>query len=100
MLFPLARTDRAESLIRRALPELPWPSQPLRALPARVRRRYLTLPLGYATGFTVLMLFLPGWWKLVAAIPLPWATYSASPGRERRDGGLTISPWYYDGGAY
>jgi putative membrane protein len=71
MLFPLARTDRAESLIRRALPELPWPSQPLRALPARVRRRYLTLPLGYATGFTVLMLFLPGWWKLVAAIPLP-----------------------------
>ena len=26
MLFPLARTDRAESLIRRALPELPWPS--------------------------------------------------------------------------
>jgi len=43
----------------------------LRALPARVRRRYLTLPLGYATGFTVLMLFLPGWWKLVAAIPLP-----------------------------
>ena len=71
MLFPLARTDRAESLIRRALPELPWPSQPLRALPARVRRRYLTLPLGYATGFTVLMLFLPGWWKLVAVLPLP-----------------------------
>jgi putative membrane protein len=43
MLFPLARTDRAESLIRRALPELPWPSQPLRALPARVRRRGITM---------------------------------------------------------
>ena len=71
MLFPLVRTDRAESLIRRALPELPWPSQPLLVLPARVHRRYLTLPLEYAAGFTLLMLFLPGWWKLVAILPLP-----------------------------
>ena len=71
MLFPLVRIDRAESLIRRALPELPWPSQPLLALPARVHRRYLTLPLEYAAGFTLLMLFLPGWWKLVAVLPLP-----------------------------
>ena len=29
MLFPLLRIDRAESLIRRSLPELPWPSLPL-----------------------------------------------------------------------
>ena len=71
MLFPLVRTDRAESLIRSALPELPWPSRPLRVLPARVHRRYLTVPLGYALGFALLMLFLPGWWKLVALAPLP-----------------------------
>jgi putative membrane protein len=71
MLFPLVRTDRAESLIRRALPEMPWPSQPLLALPPRVHRRYLTLPLEYAMGFTLLMLFLPGWWKLLAILPLP-----------------------------
>jgi putative membrane protein len=71
MLFPLVRTDRAESLIRRALPELPWPSQPLLALPARVHRRYLTLPLEYAVGFTMLMLFLPSWWKLLAILPMP-----------------------------
>ena len=71
MLFPLVRTDRAESLIRRALPELPWPGRPLLALPARVHRRYLTLPLEYAAGFTLLMLFLPGWWKLLAILPLP-----------------------------
>jgi putative membrane protein len=71
MLFPLVRRDRAESLIRRALPELPWPSPPLLVLPARVHRRYLTLPLGYAAGFTLLMLFLPGWWKLVMILPLP-----------------------------
>jgi putative membrane protein len=71
MLFPLVRTDRAESLIRCALPELPWPSQPLLVLPARVHRRYLTLPLEYAAGFTLLMLFLPGWWELVAFLPLP-----------------------------
>ena len=71
MLFPLVRTDRAEALIRRALPELPWPGQPLLALPARVHRRYLTLPLEYAAGFTLLMLFLPGWWELLAVLPLP-----------------------------
>jgi putative membrane protein len=71
VLFPLVRTDRAEALIRRALPELPWPSQPLLALPARVHRRYLTLPLEYASGFTVLMLFLPGWWAFLAVLPLP-----------------------------
>ena len=29
------------------------------------------MPLEYATGFTPLMLFLPGWWKLVAVLPLP-----------------------------
>ena len=71
MLFPLVRTNRAESLIRSALPELPWPSQPLLVLPARVHRRYLTLPLEYATGFTLLLLFLPGWWELVAILPVP-----------------------------
>ena len=71
MLFPLVRTDRAESLIRCALPELPWPSRPLLVLPTRVHRRYLTLPLEYAGGFTLLLLFLPGWWKLVAILPVP-----------------------------
>jgi putative membrane protein len=71
MLFPLVRTDRAESLIRRALPELPWPSQPLLALPTRVHRRYLTVPLEYAAGFTLLMLLLPGWWALLAILPAP-----------------------------
>jgi putative membrane protein len=71
VLFPLVRADRAEGVIRRALPELPWPSRPLRALPASVRRRYLTLPLGYATGFALPMLILPGPWKLLAAVPLP-----------------------------
>ena len=71
MLFPLVRADHAEALIRRALPELPWPSRSLRALPARVHRRYLTIPLEYAVGFTLLMLILPGWWKLLAVVPLP-----------------------------
>jgi putative membrane protein len=71
MLFPLVRTDRAEALIRRALPELPWPTKPLLALPPRVHRRYLTLPLEYASGFTVLTLFLPRWWALLAVLPLP-----------------------------
>jgi len=71
MLFPLVRTRCAEALIRRALPELPWPSRPWHVLPLRVHPRYLTLPLEYAAGFTLLALLLPGWWKLVAILPLP-----------------------------
>ena len=71
MLFPLVRTDRAEAMIRRALPELPWPSEPLLRLPTRVYRRYFTLPLEYGAGFTLLLLLLPGWWRLLALLPLP-----------------------------
>ncbi len=71
MLFPLVRTNHAEAMIRRALPELPWPSEPLLRLPTRVYRRYFTLPLEYGAGFTLLLLLLPGWWRLLAILPLP-----------------------------
>jgi uncharacterized membrane protein YdbT with pleckstrin-like domain len=43
----------------------------LLVLPVRLHRRYLTVPLEYAVGFTLLALFLPGWWKLVAVLPVP-----------------------------
>jgi putative membrane protein len=71
LMFPLVRVDRAEALIRQALPELPRPRGPLTVLPARLHRRYLTLPLEYATAFALLMLFLPSWWALLAAVPIP-----------------------------
>jgi putative membrane protein len=71
MLYPLVRTDRAEYLVRRALPEMPWPSRPLLVLPPRLHRRYLTLPLEWGMGLTLLMLFLPGRWELLAVLPLP-----------------------------
>jgi putative membrane protein len=70
-LFPLVRRDRAESLIRHALPELSWPNRPLLVVPARLRRRYLTLPLAFAVGATLLLLFLPDRWRLLAVLPLP-----------------------------
>ena len=71
MLFPLIRTTQAEHLVRRALPELQWPSGPPHSLPRHVHRRYLTLPLEYGAGFTLLLLLLPGWWRLLAFLPLP-----------------------------
>ena len=72
LLFPLVRVDRVEALVEEALPELPRPSLPLEALPARLHRRYLTLPLEYAAACTLLMLlFLPGWWAVLAALPVP-----------------------------
>ncbi|HEY5148995.1 MAG TPA: PH domain-containing protein, partial [Mycobacterium sp.] len=71
MLFPLVRTARAAHLVRRVLPELHWPEDPLHPIPERIHRRYLTLPLEYGMGFTLLLLFLPEWWRLLALLPLP-----------------------------
>ena len=71
MLFPLVRTARAAHLVRRVLPELHWPEDPPHPVPERIHRRYLTLPLEYGMGFTLLLLFLPGWWRLLALLPLP-----------------------------
>ncbi|MEP6562813.1 MAG: PH domain-containing protein [Nakamurella sp.] len=73
MLFPLIRTDRARALIDRALPELAWPSAQLHPIPRRIRRRYLTLPLEYGAGFTLLLSFLPGSWAWLAVVPIPSA---------------------------
>ena len=70
MLFPLVRTARAAHLVRRVLPELHWPEDPPHPIPERIHRRYLTLPLEYGMGFTLLLLFLPGWWRLLALLPL------------------------------
>jgi putative membrane protein len=71
MLFPLLRTHRAQALIARALPELPWPTEPLLPVAARAHKTYKTLPLSYGAGFAVLFLLLPGWWRLLALLPVP-----------------------------
>ena len=85
MLFPLLRIERAEALIRRALPELAWPTEPLLELPPRVHRRYFTLPLEYGAGFTLLLVFLPSWWRLLALLPLPLGyALAVARGREAR----------------
>jgi putative membrane protein len=73
MLFPLIRTDRARAMIDRALPELAWPKASLHPIPQRIHRRYLTLPLEYGAGFTLLLIFLPGWWAWLALVPIPSA---------------------------
>lgn len=73
MLFPFVRTDRAPALIRRVLPELALPEQPLRPIPRRIWRKYYVVPLNYAYGFTLLALFLPGWWAWLAVLPIPLA---------------------------
>jgi putative membrane protein len=73
MLFPFLRTERAAALIRRVLPELALPERPLRPVPGRVFRKYYVVPRNYACGFTLLLLLLPGWWALLAVLPLPLA---------------------------
>jgi putative membrane protein len=97
MLFPLVRTHRAEALIRRAVPELQWPSQPLLPIPARVHRTYLTLPLEYGAGFTLLLLLLPDWWRLLALLPLPLgyalAVARAREARWRVDQNTVVLRW-------
>ena len=98
MLFPLVRTERAEALIRRALPELPWPTEPLLRLPTRVHRRYLTVPLEYGAGFTLLFLLLPGWWKLLAMLPLPLGLALGIARAREAAGRSTTSPCCSAGG--
>jgi len=85
MLFPFVRTERAAALIRRVLPELALPESPLLPIPRRVYRRYYTVPLNYGYGFTMLLVFLPGWWALVALLPCPLAVLLGRlRGREAR----------------
>ena len=50
MLFPLVRMDRAESMIRRALPEIPWPSRAFAGPPDASASPLSHLPLDYAAG--------------------------------------------------
>jgi putative membrane protein len=73
MLFPLLRTARAAELVAAALPELNWRPVPLRPVPARARRRYLTLPLLFAAVLTVAATRLPGWGAYLAVVPVPLA---------------------------
>ena len=73
ILFPFVKTERANALIRRALPELALPQQELLPIPKRIHRKYLVVPLNYAYGFTLLLLLLPGWWALLAILPVPLA---------------------------
>lgn len=73
MLFPLLRTDRAAELVQSALPELGWRPTPLRAVPARARRRYLTLPVLVAVVITAAASRLPGWGAYLAFAPVPLA---------------------------
>ncbi len=73
MLFPFVRTDRAAALLRRALPELALPEQPLRPLPRRIYRKYYVVPLNYAYGFTLLLALLPSLWAWLALVPIPLA---------------------------
>ncbi|HEY7815797.1 MAG TPA: PH domain-containing protein [Nakamurella sp.] len=73
ILFPFLKTERAAALIRRVLPELALPEQELLPIPRRIHRKYLVVPLNYAYGFTLLLLLLPGWWALLAILPIPLA---------------------------
>lgn len=73
MLFPLVKIEHARALVNRALPELQWPQEPLHPIPQRIHRRYLTVPLEYGAGFTVVLTFLPGWWAWLAVLPIPLA---------------------------
>jgi putative membrane protein len=73
MLFPLFRTSQAAELVGRALPELQWLARPLVPIPARARRRYLTLPLLVGLAFAAALALLPGWGAYLSIAPIPLA---------------------------
>lgn len=59
--------------------------------------RCLTLPLEYAVGFALLVLFLPGWWELLAILPvlLAWVRGVARVRKARWpvDDQSVVLPW-------
>jgi uncharacterized membrane protein YdbT with pleckstrin-like domain len=67
------------------------------AIPARVHRTYLTLPLEYGAGFTLLALLLPDWWRVLALLPLPLgyalAVARAREARWRVDENTVVLRW-------
>jgi putative membrane protein len=73
MLFPLVRLSGAAELVGRALPELQWHPVPLLPIPARARRRYLTLPLLVGLAFAAALALLPGWGAYLSIAPIPLA---------------------------
>jgi len=89
MMFPLIRTQDAGRLIARAIPELQWSGETVHPIPQRIHRRYLTIPLEYGAGFTLLALFLPGWWTTLAVLPLPLAYWLGVA--RAKDGGWQLN---------
>ncbi len=71
MLFPLIKMRAAGELVNQVLPELGWQPRPLTPVPARARRRYLTMPVIFAVAVTALLVLLPGRAALLALVPLP-----------------------------
>ena len=69
MLFPLVRMTEAAALVALALPELRWHPTPLRSVPGRARRRYLTLPVLLSLVATMGLALLPGWGRYLALAP-------------------------------
>ena len=90
LLFPLLRTAEVAAFVARALPELGWPQTPPTPVPARARRRYLTVPLLVAAAITVGLLMLPGRWATLAIAPLPLAGLVGVG--QFRDAGWQTSP--------
>jgi len=87
-MFPVVPMADVATLLADALPELPPAPILLAQVPGRARRRYLTKPLWVAAALTLVAALLPGWWAVLAAAPLPFATWLAL-GRAR-DAGWSV----------
>ena len=69
-LFPLLPRSAVPALLARAIPELGWAGLAPGRIGPRARRRYPTLPVLIAAPAAAGLAFLPGWWALIAAVPL------------------------------
>ncbi|MDO9356976.1 MAG: PH domain-containing protein, partial [Solirubrobacteraceae bacterium] len=69
-LIPLIRREEIPALLRDVVPGIVWPEAPLRRVPTRARRRYLTVPLLTAAVPAVALAVAPlGAFRLLAVIP-------------------------------
>ncbi len=97
-IVPLVRRAELAETLTRILPRYTWPEEPFVGVPARARRRFLTVPLCVAVVPAVALAAAPiGLGRLLALAPLAFAAIigrqAARDAGWRRDAGVLSLRW-------
>lgn len=97
-IAPIVRRADLPTVLPRLLPGFSWPTAPLQRVPARARRRFLTVPLWWAAVPTIALVVSPiGIGRIAAVVPLALAVWigrlAARDAGWHREGALLAIRW-------